>query len=61
MPFLRVMSRKKAEKKPLIPRKNLLEIVQFRGKGDRGGRGTLFLEFGEGCVTGGPQGKGVWG
>ena len=58
MPFLRVMSRKKSTKKPSIPRKNLLQVVQFQGKGDRGDRGTLFLKFGEGRPGGGPNGRG---
>ena len=58
MPFLRVMSSKKAQKKPLIPRKNLLEILQCRGKEDRGDRGTLFREFGEDRPTDGADGRG---
>ena len=59
MPFFRVMSRKKAQKKPLFPRKNLLLVIQFQGKGDQGDRRTLFLKFGEVAHTAAPTGGGT--
>jgi hypothetical protein len=57
MPFLRVMSRKKSTKEPLISRKNCVQVAQFQGKRERGERGTLFLKFGKGRFEFGGNGR----
>jgi hypothetical protein len=56
MPFHRVMSRKKAQKTASFPRINLPQILQFRGKANRGDRGPLLKKFGAGRTTGIPGG-----